>query len=165
MVVSSHHIRTRCAPERRHNLEVGTVLWLEWGECYPSTYASSKHMSYKTVYTFWGVIALFITFVVDHSWMFVRTKFDQTWPIQKFWPLKWKDVKPHSKMTAIKEQVKELTENQKHILEAIKYLKERMEYMLKKFDDEKTEDVNDILKKVIQWLTHSLWKIPMILFW
>ena len=50
-------------------------------------------------------------------------------------------------MTAIKEQVKELTENQKHILEAIKYLKERMEYMLKKFDDEKTEDVNDILKK------------------
>ena len=164
MVVSSHHIRTRCAPKRRHNLEVGTVLWLEWGECYPSTYASSKHMSYKTVYTFWGVIALFITFVVDPSWMFVRTKFDQTWPIQKFWPLKWKDVKPHSKMTAIKEQVTELTENQKHILEAIKYLKERMEYMLKSLVIKK-QRMSMIFLKVKQWLMHWLWKILMILFW
>ena len=49
-------------------------------------------------------------------------------------------------MTAIKEQVNELAENQKHILVAIKYLKERMEHMLKKFDDEKTDDVNEILE-------------------
>ena len=48
-------------------------------------------------------------------------------------------------MTAIKKQVNKLTENQKNILEAIKYLKERMEHMLKKFDDEKTDDVNEIL--------------------
>ena len=52
-------------------------------------------------------------------------------------------------MTAIKEQVNKLTENQKYILEAIKYLKERMEHMLKKFDDEKTDDVNEILESQV----------------
>ena len=64
--------------------------------------------------------------------------------------MKLKDIQTSlKKITAIKEQVNNLTENQKHILEAIKYLKERMEHMLKKFDDEKTDDVNEILESQV----------------
>ena len=49
-------------------------------------------------------------------------------------------------MKSLKEQVKELTENQKHILEAIKNLNERMESDFVKVDDEKIKDVNNLIE-------------------
>jgi phage terminase small subunit len=49
-------------------------------------------------------------------------------------------------MKTLKDQVKELTENQKHILEAIKYLNEMLERNLENVNDEQIKDVNDILE-------------------
>ena len=49
-------------------------------------------------------------------------------------------------MKTLKEQVKELTENQKHILEAIKYLNERLETNLEKVNDEQIKDVNNMIE-------------------
>ena len=49
-------------------------------------------------------------------------------------------------MKTLNEQVKELTENQKHILEAIKYLNERLESNLDKVNDEQIKDVKSILE-------------------
>ena len=49
-------------------------------------------------------------------------------------------------MKTLKNQVKELTENQKHILEAIKFLNERLERNLENVNDEQIKDVNYILE-------------------
>ena len=49
-------------------------------------------------------------------------------------------------MKTLNEQVKKLTDNQKHILEAIKYLNERLESNLEKINDDQIKDVNNIIE-------------------
>ena len=49
-------------------------------------------------------------------------------------------------MKSLKDQVKELDENQKHILEAIRYLNERLENILEKVDVEQIKDAKDIVE-------------------
>ena len=49
-------------------------------------------------------------------------------------------------MKTLNEQVKKLTDNQKHILEAIKYLNERLESNLEKVNDDQIKDVNNIIE-------------------
>ena len=50
-------------------------------------------------------------------------------------------------MKTLKDQVKELTENQKHILEAIKYLNNRLDASIYKDDDEQVKDVKNIVER------------------
>ena len=49
-------------------------------------------------------------------------------------------------MKTLNEQVKKLTDIQKHILEAIKYLNERLESNLEKVNDDQIKDVNNIIE-------------------
>ena len=51
-----------------------------------------------------------------------------------------------SEMKTLKDQVKELTENQKHIFEAIKYLNDRLDASIDKDDDEQVKDVKNIVE-------------------
>ena len=49
-------------------------------------------------------------------------------------------------MSRLKDQVSELMENKKHILEALKYLDERIEDGIKKANNDKGQEVKDIVE-------------------
>ena len=49
-------------------------------------------------------------------------------------------------MEAIKEQVNELTENQKHMLQAIRYLNDRMDAITDEAHNDQNNDVKDMIK-------------------
>ena len=48
-------------------------------------------------------------------------------------------------MKTLKEQVKELNDNQTHILEAVKYLNEKLEHLEERIKDDKSDEIKDII--------------------